>query len=140
MTDVRVGDKVRVTYEGVVSGLSAREFTLQPPGNEGWRVRSYFFTKEGALPGRTVEVLERAKPKVGDMVSGAELDALPDGTVLGGYSPGNMDIPTFMKRPGHLWVGGRGVELPRPRLATGRAYSSEEIGFAPRKILLLPPD
>ena len=73
MTEVRVGDRVRITYEGVVK--SERYGT--------WELDSGTFLPAESVHPRTVEVIERAKPKVGDTVSGERnYDVLPVGTVL----------------------------------------------------------
>lgn len=82
--DIRVGDKVRVTYmyEGEVKGNSSGGMYIQT-SMDGQVV---FGT---GYEGETVELLERALPKVGDVVRGSELDRLPDLSVVHLSTPHN---------------------------------------------------
>lgn len=95
--DVRKGDKVRITkvvaefhrglvsqtylYEGEVSGVS----TVAPFGAFAGTVVISLATGETFStnePDLTVELLERAKPKVGDVVKGRDLGLLPYATLV----------------------------------------------------------
>lgn len=78
MTDVRVGDTVRVVLEGEVKGADGATFTVGQLGEYSNVVRP---TSEHV---KSVEVVKRRQPKVGDTVRANALDVftLPVGTVL----------------------------------------------------------
>jgi hypothetical protein len=72
MSDIQVGDKVRVTFEGVVSSADVTGFAL------GGR---YF--GNGVQAERTVEVLEKRPAQVGDVIASREdLANLPENSVV----------------------------------------------------------
>lgn len=62
----QVGDKVRITYNGVVTEADSTELTVQ------WHSSA-----------RDIEIIERALPKVGDVIIDVnELKRLPGGSVV----------------------------------------------------------
>lgn len=74
MSEVQVGDRVRVSYEDTVAEVNSSNFIL----NDGTCFAHYRAGK-----GRSVEILERAKPKVGDVINDRrDLAKLSNGTVV----------------------------------------------------------
>lgn len=73
----KVGDKVRITYNGVVTEADSTELTVQ------WH-----------SSGRDIEIIERALPKVGDVITDVnELKRLPVGSIV--RRPGGNTHPWF---------------------------------------------
>lgn len=100
--DVHVGDKVRITYtyEGEVQAVRGDTFYLPQS--------SHSASRDGLMPDMqavTVEVVERAVPKVGDVVKGTELDRLPLRSVVLGL------VDAFQKFNG----GWRAIGVPAPQ-------------------------
>jgi hypothetical protein len=70
LRDVRIGDKVRLTVEGEVNDLERSIVQV----NGTWYAAEHY---------NDVEILERAKPKVGDVIKNRrELAKLSNGTVV----------------------------------------------------------
>lgn len=110
MTDIKDGDKVRVTVEGIAHfDKLKRGFTV---GNS----RTFIDHNTYAV----VEILEPAKPKVGDVIPGADVRAhkWKVGTIIRPVSP------TDNGHPGHVLNGyGKWYSL-----FTGESYRSEGLG------------
>ena len=85
MTKVRQGDRVRVVNEGVVAAINDHDPSIFYIGSIS---RGPVYSDN---PGISIEVIERAKPKVGDTIAGEQAyEELPVGTVLEtGYFAGN---------------------------------------------------
>lgn len=91
MTEVKVGDRVRVVLEGEVTQVDTRrgDFGVGSPG-----VDNYFH--QDAKHFVSVEVLSRPL-KVGDIVVGnAAYESLPPGAIVDGH-PGAPDRTPFMR-------------------------------------------
>jgi len=75
MTDVQVGDRVRVTYEGVVDYVADNGCVFSIKDGR------HHYPPAFAI---TTEILERRKPQVGDWIEGVEAyDSLPLGAMAG---------------------------------------------------------
>lgn len=103
MSDIRVGDKVRVTREFVVHDISAYGTVFVAGELRGYEPTDH-----------TIEIIERRQPQVGDTIQGPDaFDALPNGSVVQGAGCG----PIFkidgkwLNRQG-AWVG-PAVHSPR---------------------------
>lgn len=110
--DIRVGDKVRVTYiyEGVVDEAESRSFHFAK-----FRWHNDFAPQGGT---KTIEILERALPKVGDVVKGSELDRLPYLSVV----LSEMGIAWQLKGGG--WVQNSTHETnPYPRVSSSARFT-----------------
>lgn len=114
---VRAGDKVRITFEETVRGA-----------HKGGAFTTYsLYVDPAPVRGRTVEVIERAKPKVGDVLhSTKDYGMVPIGTVV---STTFSSTARWVKVDGDRWL-----DLTCPK------YSVRSPDFADgdRTILYIP--
>jgi hypothetical protein len=73
ISDVKVGDRVRISYEDVAVEVTSAGIQFKNLWNPINNLDNLNVT---------VDILERAKPKVGDVVSGSQYDELPNGTII----------------------------------------------------------
>lgn len=121
MTDVKVGDKVlvTVTHEGKISRIDSYGIRV-----EGWGLVG------PSDEGTTVEIIERAKPKVGDFLSSrADYDAVPSGTVISSINSTDA---------GYIKVGGKWYVVESSAQGqTGASYPGHD-SVSRRQIRYIP--
>ena len=125
MPDPQVGDRIRLTHEGVLTHISKsyiNDSTLLTLDNA-----TTFALTEGRYD---VEILERAKPKykVGDIVRTVRAIDFPVGTLLSAYG-GDQSIPDWVRTSSGEWLS-----------LDGSKYAVAVLSDHPRTIIHIPEE